>query len=562
MRQYSKKIFVKSLILMLVMFVLIYIAVSVLGMDRSPYLTLSENHIIGEITYTDGTTRKNLVPDQWRMSRGDVLRARIKLPSVKPYNNTSISFTVYNAEIDLGYDGETFYSYGHDLAAKNREIGNILVVAEVPDYAWGNWINLTLREQERSPSLQNSAYRLIPTVRARVLPIIGHGMEFVVFSVLMVLGTAIGLAGVIFVTGKKNRILTMSIGFATFLLCCWYFGYNRFFYAISTNIRINAMAEYYAIHLVGLPITGFVYTVMEEGIRKKVVFWVGVFLAVLSLGAISMSLTGVIMLSDSLPGLQATLAVLLVVLLWLLISGARKDKNGFEASLLMGITVGMIFAVTEIVSLRIRTIKGFPRALMKVTSLDYAAVGLAILILTLIIGIVDKLYHDMRAQAEQDELEKIAYTDQLTGIPNRISCVEKMRMLTVNDYYAVAFFDVDGLKKANDNYGHDVGDELIKEVADLIRNTFFTYKGYYGRWGGDEFIAVFLDEPSYRRFGYVFEDAVDEEAKKSKLQVPFSVSVGYKEHMPGMSETVNEIVNEADEQMYRSKKAKKAARSD
>lgn len=493
MRQYSKKIFVKSLILMLVMFVLIYIAVSVLGMDRSPYLTLSENHIIGEITYTDGTTRKNLVPDQWRMSRGDVLRARIKLPSVKPYNNTSISFTVYNAEIDLGYDGETFYSYGHDLAAKNREIGNILVVAEVPDYAWGNWINLTLREQERSPSLQNSAYRLIPTVRARVLPIIGHGMEFVVFSVLMVLGTAIGLAGVIFVTGKKNRILTMSIGFATFLLCCWYFGYNRFFYAISTNIRINAMAEYYAIHLVGLPITGFVYTVMEEGIRKKVVFWVGVFLAVLSLGAISMSLTGVIMLSDSLPGLQATLAVLLVVLLWLLISGARKDKNGFEASLLMGITVGMIFAVTEIVALRIRTIKGFPRALMKVTSLDYAAVGLAILILTLIIGIVDKLYHDMRAQAEQDELEKIAYTDQLTGIPNRISCVEKMRMLTVNDYYAVAFFDVDGLKKANDNYGHDVGDELIKEVADLIRNTFFTYKGFYGRWGGDEFLAVFLD---------------------------------------------------------------------
>lgn len=152
---------------MLVMFVLIYIAVSVLGMDRSPYLTLSENHIIGEITYTDGTTRKNLVPDQWRMSRGDVLRARIKLPSVKPYNNTSISFTVYNAEIDLGYDGETFYSYGHDLAAKNREIGNILVVAEVPDYAWGNWINLTLREQERSPSLQNSAYRLIPTVRHR-----------------------------------------------------------------------------------------------------------------------------------------------------------------------------------------------------------------------------------------------------------------------------------------------------------------------------------------------------------------------------------------------------------
>ena len=64
---------------MLVMFVLIYIAVSVLGMDRSPYLTLSENHIICEITYTDGTTRKNLVPDQWRMSRGDVLRARIKL---------------------------------------------------------------------------------------------------------------------------------------------------------------------------------------------------------------------------------------------------------------------------------------------------------------------------------------------------------------------------------------------------------------------------------------------------------------------------------------------------
>ena len=59
-----------------------------------------------------------------------------------------------------------------------------------------------------------------------------------------------------------------------------------------------------------------------------------------------------------------------------------------------------------------------------------------------------------------------------------------------------------------------------------------------------------------------FQPLIAVSPKKSKLQVPFSVSVGYKEHMPGMSETVNEIVNEADEQMYRSKKAKKAARSD
>ena len=54
---------------------------------------------------------------------------------------------------------------------------------------------------------------------------------------------------------------------------------------------------------------------------------------------------------------------------------------------------------------------------------------------------------------------------------------------------SIIFFDIDFFKSVNDNYGHEMGDKILKEVAELISNNLREYD-LFGRWGGEEFIII------------------------------------------------------------------------
>ncbi|KFI09125.1 diguanylate cyclase, partial [Vibrio sp. B183] len=92
------------------------------------------------------------------------------------------------------------------------------------------------------------------------------------------------------------------------------------------------------------------------------------------------------------------------------------------------------------------------------------------------------------------QLEKLAHTDSLTGLANR-RVIEK----SLNEHWAlyeryktgfvVALFDFDHFKKLNDQYGHAAGDAALQRFGDFIR-TMTRKQDVYGRWGGEEFLAV------------------------------------------------------------------------
>ncbi len=80
-----------------------------------------------------------------------------------------------------------------------------------------------------------------------------------------------------------------------------------------------------------------------------------------------------------------------------------------------------------------------------------------------------------------------AYHDELTGLPGRRALREQL--LRVSADYVVAMLDVDHFKKFNDTYGHDVGDQVLKFVAEKMRKVGAGGKAY--RYGGEEFTFVF-----------------------------------------------------------------------
>lgn len=92
------------------------------------------------------------------------------------------------------------------------------------------------------------------------------------------------------------------------------------------------------------------------------------------------------------------------------------------------------------------------------------------------------------------ELEKLALLDNLTQLANRRyieseinNRLEEKRRLNLS--FGILFIDIDHFKQFNDTYGHDVGDKVLKFIANTFTSNSRSFD-LYGRWGGEEFIGI------------------------------------------------------------------------
>jgi diguanylate cyclase (GGDEF)-like protein len=93
------------------------------------------------------------------------------------------------------------------------------------------------------------------------------------------------------------------------------------------------------------------------------------------------------------------------------------------------------------------------------------------------------------------ELERIAYTDRLTGCKNRNYLLDNRQSIETDDSCAV-IIDIDHFKKVNDTLGHAAGDEVLKDVAKVIMSVVRNSDTI--RYGGEEFV-IFLQNSSIER---------------------------------------------------------------
>ena len=103
-----------------------------------------------------------------------------------------------------------------------------------------------------------------------------------------------------------------------------------------------------------------------------------------------------------------------------------------------------------------------------------------------------------RLQKEKLQKEKLIYTsntDALTRCLNRHAYENDMKKLNLSEEWVYISADLNGLKQANDSYGHMAGDELICAAADCMRDSFHEYGKVY-RIGGDEFAVIITENTS------------------------------------------------------------------
>jgi len=116
-------------------------------------------------------------------------------------------------------------------------------------------------------------------------------------------------------------------------------------------------------------------------------------------------------------------------------------------------------------------------------------------------GTVVNLHDTTDRKAMEDALAHQALHDALTGLPNRVLLRDRIdhalrRNARTGESIAVVYLDLDGFKRINDSFGHDVGDELLRQVADrLVRSV--RPSETVARLGGDEF-AILIEDPADR----------------------------------------------------------------
>lgn len=159
------------------------------------------------------------------------------------------------------------------------------------------------------------------------------------------------------------------------------------------------------------------------------------------------------------------------------------------------------------------------------------------------------------ATEEREHLEKInylAFHDVLTGLYNRRFFDEETKRLDVerNLPLSIIVGDVNGLKLTNDAFGHDVGDNLLREMAKALKEA-CRKDDIVARWGGDE-IIVLLPKTDLTSAKNVCSRIQSSCAKVRVSDIKFSISLGF-DTKTKIDKNISEVIKSAEDHMYRRK---------
>ncbi len=153
---------------------------------------------------------------------------------------------------------------------------------------------------------------------------------------------------------------------------------------------------------------------------------------------------------------------------------------------------------------------------------------------------------------KETQIEYLSFHDALTGLYNRRFLEEEAKRLDVprNLPLTVIMGDVNRLKLVNDAFGHEKGDELIKQAAEAIKAS-CRPEDLIARWGGDEFL-VFLPKTSGEDAQKIIDRIHQKCATKTVNSIGVSIAFGYATK-GFLNENLNEMMRLAEDAMYKSK---------
>lgn len=170
------------------------------------------------------------------------------------------------------------------------------------------------------------------------------------------------------------------------------------------------------------------------------------------------------------------------------------------------------------------------------------------------------MFEDAVRRAAEERLRRQAFTDPLTGIPNRAAFQRLADELAGEDVLVtVSFLDLDDFKSVNDELGHDAGDEVLRELCTRLHEACGPDQHVF-RLGGDELAVVLVGEAAHPSCGVAAwaHALLREPVRLEAGLVPVGASIG--STTGSAVHGVDELLRRADAAMYQIKRQRKSGR--
>lgn len=175
------------------------------------------------------------------------------------------------------------------------------------------------------------------------------------------------------------------------------------------------------------------------------------------------------------------------------------------------------------------------------------------------------LFDTTERRVAAEEMERFAYFDSLTHLPNRRLFQDRLEQAVVTSkrrgfYGAVLFLDLDGFKLLNDTYGHQAGDHLLIEIAKRLRKN-LREGDTVARIGGDEFVMILeglhlsevVSMQLVKEIGEKLKTAIAVSFDPEGIKLQCTASIGAR--LFGPSTQVKDLLKQADQALYQAKQA-------
>lgn len=491
--------------------------------------------------------------------KGDIIVLSRKLNEAFSGRNPIIKFNSVHAKVDAYLNGHPVYTYGGNEFFHGNLAGYGTQYISLPSSYNGKSFKLILSVAE------NDAFNGIDT------PELGNGETLLQESISnnrFLLATALFLivfgliaASVTSVLSFRNLVFLrlFCISLFSFLIGCWTLCNNNLIIYFASDLRIKAYLEYISLYAMPLPLLCYFYPEAHQKVRPKYITVIYQCLliaqAAFFLFAVVTQLTNAIHLPVHLKSAQVLMFLELIFILLLTIDDIRSHRK-YDRALQLGVIAILLVIMVELIRYNVEKYIIHFYDNHYSSSVCYSAL---IIIVALLLDYTSKISRGLYQQAQQQLLEDMAFSDELTGLQNRRKCDEIIEKLTEqrNDFILVSM-DLNLLKYYNDTYGHEKGDELLRCFASVLREAFPNALSC-ARMGGDEFTVILPAMREARRNAAFlhFYKLMDEQNKKDPT-LRLSTAIGYVCRSEfGKEVDIRMLYQEADERMYQNKKEMK-----
>lgn len=456
-------------------------------------------------------------------------------------------------------DGNVIYQNGLDVLDKNVIIGYGFNYIELPKDYYNKELVIQYIIGVNDTFTCINFVQICDGMRVIREQCMDNAFIMLINFFLIIFGCGVLVASITF-TYKIPRFFKLacigafSIGIAVWGLC----NYNLIT-IFTYNLRAKTYLEFVTLYWAPIPFILYFWDDVHQEKRKKfkpAYYAILICQVLFSVIVFTLQALKLCHLAECLVGEH----ILLLVMIVFVIAMNAYDlthKNFEHVPLIIGMVLLLVTGFIDVFWFNIQKYIVFFKDITYFSSLG---VGTLLFVIGQIFDFCSEMGKGLYETARTATLEKLVYADALTDISNRRKCEEEMEKLSAgNQPYAIMSFDLNDLKKVNDEIGHEKGDELIKCFAEILEKTFANV-ATVGRMGGDEFIAIFpkLEIVNIDDLLKIMNYYISE--KNEHLQdYKISVAYGYCQSDENGNMDAKYVYKTADARMYKMKYQMKGA---